>query len=137
MLYSWLWPLHGILMGLSFLSLLSGIIVSLFFKRSKWRIPVHRRLGLIGAACGLAGILVAFIMIQAAGGYHLTGLHALLGSLTGLLMILNPVIGLNLAKFRNPKRMRKLHRLIGYAAMVLMTVTVILGLRFAFFLLAA
>ncbi len=127
--YDILWKVHGILMGSSLLAMTTGIFVSLLRKGKKNTYKIHRKLGLIAAGSGLAGILTAFLMVQTSGGLHLSSPHSLLGITTVLLLLSTPLIML-LKKTRTKKPARRVHRFMGFTTLLLMVTTVLSGLYF-------
>ena len=69
-------------------------------------------------------------MVQISRGVHFTSLHAILGGITGLLLITTPFAGLNIRKVKNKKRMKLIHKSSGYITLLMMAVTVYSGLLF-------
>lgn len=115
------------MMATAFLTMTSGIVISLFFKKKKWRLKAHRTLGQITGYTALTALILAGVMVQIAGGYHFISLHAISGGITGIFLIVTPLIGYNLTKFKNIKRMKKVHRTLGFVTFFLMIVTILLG----------
>lgn len=126
--YEILWRIHAILMGTSFLSLLTGILISLIFKKRKWRYKTHKRLGIYAGISGVTALVIAFIMVQSSGGFHFTTPHTIIGAVTGLLLIATPLAGLRIRKAENKKRMKLIHRTMGYITCSMMLVTIVMGL---------
>ena len=131
MAYDFLWRAHAILMGTSFLSMLSGIVISLAWKKRKWRFKTHRFLGVFAGASGLAALALAFIMVGSYGGYHFTSAHAVVGLIAAILLLLVPAAGLSIAKVKNKKRLKLIHRAAGFLLAALMLSAIFLGLEFA------
>jgi hypothetical protein len=131
MAYEILWRLHAVLMSTAFAALFSGIFISLFYRKKKWRYKTHRNLGILAGISGVSALVIAFIMVQVFSGTHFTSLHAIVGGTTGLLLILSPLVGLRIRKSRKKKRMRLSHRTLGYATLVMMILTIPTGLIFA------
>ncbi len=130
MAYSVLWKIHAILMSVSFLSLTAGILISILFKKKKWRYNTHRKLGITAGAAGITAFLIAFIMIQLFSGPHFSSLHTLAGGISVLLLIITPQLGLNMKKAANKKRIKLIHRIFGGLTFTAMAFTILLGLRF-------
>ena len=129
-MYTILWQFHGILMTAAFLFMTAGVIINLRFKGKKWRLKYHRMLGGIGSSLGLIALVLAVLMIQTAGGYHLRSTHAVIGALTFLLMMTVPALGASLKKVKNKKSVKKVHATLGFTVLTLMVITIILGLRY-------
>lgn len=128
MVYDLLWKTHAVLMSSAYVSLLTGIAISLFYKKRKWRYKTHRALGIFAGTSGITALLIALVMVQVYSGVHFTSIHAVSGGITGLLLVLTPFIGLRIRKAKNKKKHRAMHRLLGYTTTVAMTVTILFGL---------
>lgn len=129
-MYTILWQVHAVLMAAAFLAMTAGVIINLRFRGRKWRLKYHRMLGGGGASLGLVALILAVVMIQSAGGYHLRSTHAVIGALTFLLMMTVPALGASLKKVKNKKRVKKVHAVLGFTVLTLMAVTIYLGLRY-------
>ncbi len=130
MAYEILWRLHAILMSTSFIALFSGILISLLYKKKKWRYKTHRNLGMYAGISGVSALIIAAVMVQISSGVHFTSRHTILGAVTGLLLILTPLVGLKIRKSKKKKPMRLSHRIMGYITAVLMIMTILSGLLF-------
>jgi hypothetical protein len=128
MIYEVLWKVHAVLMATSFLSMVGAILVSLLWKRKKWRYKTHRALGLYAGIAGVTALLTAFIMVQISHGYHLSSQHAILGAISGVLLICTPLLGLNMNRFRNIKMGRTIHKSLGYLTVAGMGSSIYFGL---------
>ena len=128
MAYDVLWRVHAVLMVVSVVSMLSGIIISIVFKKKKWRYKTHKRLGITAGASGVTAVIIAVIMVQLFSGIHFSSLHTILGGATGLLLIYTPIAGLNIARVKNKKRLKTVHRIAGFLTAGLMLVTLFTGL---------
>jgi len=128
--YDILWRIHAVLMSISFTALLSGIVISRFYFIKKWRYKTHRKLGITAGITGVAGLLLAFTMVQISSGAHLSSPHTILGAVTGLLLILTPLAGHQIRKARKKKQMKLSHRTMGYVTLILVALTIISGLLF-------
>lgn len=117
-------------MTAAFISMSAGVFINLRFKGKKWRLKYHRMLGGIGSSLGLIAIVLAVLMIQTAGGYHLRSTHAVIGAITFLLMMTVPVLGGSLKKVKNKKGVKKVHAALGFTVLTLMVITIFLGLRY-------
>ena len=131
--YSRLWPIHMVLMSISFAHLLTGMVVSAFMKKKKWWLAVHRRLQWIGGGSGIAGLATAVYMVSVSSGSHFRLLHSALG-LVGIVMIASGlIVGLSIFRVRNEKKktFRLVHRWLGRATLALMAVIIASGLTIA------
>ncbi|RKX72564.1 MAG: hypothetical protein DRP49_08825, partial [Spirochaetes bacterium] len=128
--YDILWRIHAVLMSISFAALSSGIVISRFYFKKKWRYKIHKKLGITAGITGVTGLLLAFTIVQISSGAHLTSPHTILGAVTGLLLILTPLAGLQIRKTKKKKQMKLSHRTMGYITLILVTLTIISGLLF-------
>ncbi|QEN08225.1 hypothetical protein EXM22_09580 [Oceanispirochaeta crateris] len=128
MIYEILWRIHAVLMATSLLSMVGAILVSLLWKRKKWRYKTHRALGLYAGAAGITALLTAFVMVQTSHGYHLSSQHAVFGAFSGVLLICTPLLGLNMNRFRNKKIGRTIHKSLGYLTVTGMGISIYYGL---------
>jgi len=131
MTYDILWKIHAALMSTSFIALLCGIIISILYKRSKWRYKAHKILGIYAGLSGAAALAAAVILVQNFSGSHFSSLHTITGGVTGLLLLLTPVAGLKIRTIKNKKRLRVIHRITGYSTAVMMAAVILMGLRLA------
>jgi hypothetical protein len=131
-LHSLLVPVHALLMASSFVLLFAGMLFPRYFKRRRWWLKAHRRIGIAGSALGVAGVVVAGYMISRTTGVHLRVLHSVSGLATIVLMLISPFLGHFMLKIRkHPKRAKKVravHRWLGRATLLAMAVTIVLGL---------
>ena len=131
-LYGLLYPVHGVLMGVSFVLLFVGMFFPRYLKKKRWWLKIHRRIGISGTAIGAAGIALAVYMIFRTTGVHLRVLHSWIGLVTVVLMIFTPLLGHFMLKIRKvprrAKRARAVHRWIGRVTLLLMAATIVLGL---------
>ena len=128
--YEYLWRIHAGLMASSFLAMVTGIVVSLFYKKRNWRFKTHKRLGIYAGTSGIAALLIAGIMVQIYNGVHFTSLHAVLGGISGVLLIATPQFGLAIKRSKKKKTVKNLHKTLGYGTALMMGVTIFSGLLF-------
>lgn len=132
-IYSVLWPTHAIMISVSFLSMLTGAIINIFFKKAfqsgAKRIKVHKTLGIFGGVSGMIAIIIAFIMIQITHQGHFQSLHTILGLIAFLLLPIVPLIANYMGKFKNPKSAMLLHKWLARALLLLMAFLIFIGLR--------
>jgi hypothetical protein len=131
-LYSLLYPVHGILMGTAFAGLFVGMFLPRYFKGKKWWLKSHRRIGIAGAVLGVIGVGIATFMIFKTTRIHLRVPHSYLGLATIVLMIYTPTLGYVMLRISNrpavARRYRAVHSLLGRATLILMAVTMVLWL---------
>lgn len=131
-LYALLYRVHGALMSTSFLLLLVGMFFPRYFKRKKWWLKSHRRIGITGGVIGVVGVGMAVYMIYRTTGVHLRVLHSYIGGITIILLIFTPFLGHFMLKIRKvpsrAKRARDIHRWIGRVTLLFMAATIVLGL---------
>jgi hypothetical protein len=131
-LYAVLYRVHGALMSIAFGLLFVGMFFPRYFKRKKWWLKTHRRIGIIGGAIGVVGIGTAIYMISQTTRMHLRVLHSYIGVITIVLIIFMPFLGHFMLKIRKvpsrAKRTRAIHRWVGRVTLLFMAATIILGL---------
>ena len=121
MTYDILWRIHAILMGTAFTALLSGILISHYFKKKKWRYKTHNRLGIFAGITSVAGLLLAVAMVQKSSGAHLTSPHTVAGAAAGLILIITPIVGLSIRKAKKKKLTKRFHKTMGYTTLILVS----------------
>jgi hypothetical protein len=123
------WIIHAALMVIGFILMIVGITIAKVFKKKKWWLKTHKRLGILGAVFSVAGLVMAFIMVSLGSGVHFRVLHAFLGVLVIIFAILAPSLGLAQFKVKkNKAKIRFTHRWVGRIAAVLMLLNIIMGL---------
>jgi hypothetical protein len=130
MLHDVLWRSHAVLMTISLLAIVSGIVISLACKKKRWRYQTHRKLGITAGISGVTALVLGVVMVQLSGGFHLVSPHAWAGTISGVLLIATPVMGLQIAKVKKKLLVRRVHRISGYVTAASMMFTVVLGLRY-------
>ena len=128
MAYEILWRVHAFLMTTAFISMVAAVLISLIWKKRKWRYKTHRTLGIYAGVAGVTALLTAFVMVQMSHGYHLSSQHAIGGALTGLLLMGTPMVGLHLRRFKNKKIGKALHKSLGYLTLLGMGSSIAFGL---------
>ncbi|UCF07752.1 MAG: hypothetical protein JSW28_08950, partial [Thermoplasmata archaeon] len=124
-----LWLFHASLLTVGFLLMLAGVIVAKFQKKKRWRIEVHKWLGVSGSIISLAGIILGFVMVTMTSGEHFRVPHAYLGVLAAVFIILSPVLGIAQFKIKkNKARVRMIHRWVGRIAVTAMLINILAGL---------
>ena len=128
--YTELWPVHLALMSLSFVLLLAGMTVSLFFKKKRWWLKVHRRLQWIGGMSGIAGLATAVYMVSVSTGVHFRLLHSIAGLVGIVLIVTSLILGLAIFKVKTQKKkgFRTVHRWTGRIVLALIAAVIVMGL---------
>ena len=133
--YSVLWPIHAVLMGLSFLLMFTAMSIARYQKKKRWWYTIHKRLNLIGAGAAAIGMVIAVIMVALSHGVHIASLHAVLGVLTFILVIVTPIIGYGIRSPKvNPtykKQVRIVHHWLGRFTLLSIALTIFFGLQIA------
>jgi uncharacterized membrane protein YozB (DUF420 family) len=113
--------LHVLLMLLAAILMITAIIIAHKKKTPSW-FKMHRILAVLGVASALTGGAIMFFHKMAMGYPHFKSIHALLGLLSIILLVITPVIG-NIMIAGYPK-LRPAHRILGRitAAAVLLAV---------------
>lgn len=130
MAYEILWRVHAILMSTSFISMICAVVISIVWKKKKWRYKAHRALGIYAGISGVTALLAAVVMVQINSGYHLTSRHALGGAFTAVLLIATPLIALRIKTSKKKRLLKRVHKVLGYLTLLFMTVTIFFGLLF-------
>ncbi|HUT66270.1 MAG TPA: hypothetical protein VMZ05_09035 [Spirochaetota bacterium] len=131
--YPELWPVHAVLMSLSFALLLAGTIISGAFKKKRWWLKAHRRLQWTGGISGITGFATAVLMVSVSTGVHFRLPHSISGLVGTVLIIAALALGLAIFKVKTEKkkRFRTMHRWTGRIVLSLMTAVIIVGLIIA------
>lgn len=132
--YSVLWRIHAVLMSASFLMMLAGVIINMFFKKYKNRIKIHKVLGYTGSGSGVIASVLAVIMIGITHGYHFSNTHTILGIITAILLAVVPVFSNLMLKVpgAGKKRIfRTAHVWLARVSLVMMAIVIVMGLRYA------
>jgi multisubunit Na+/H+ antiporter MnhG subunit len=117
-------------MSATFLAMVSGALVSRYFKKEKWWLKAHKGLNIAALILAALGILVIAISVQASGGPHFRVRHAFYGAAALILLLTSPVLGFAIFKAKDKKkiqRIKMLHRWSGRITIVLMAAAVIAG----------
>jgi len=127
-----LWPVHALFMTIGLLSMLTAIYIAMFRRKEKWWMKYHRKLGIIGSASTITGLILGFYMVEEATGEHWRVDHSVIGLLTILLAAATPTIGLLMFTYKKQiKTMKMVHRWLGRVTLLLMLLTVLSGLSAA------
>ncbi len=131
--YTQLWPVHTILMSLSFALMLCGMCVSRLFKKRRWWLIIHRRLQLAGGISGIVGLAASIYMVSVSTGVHFRVLHSIFGIIVIALIIFTLILGYSIFKVKPERKsgLRLLHRLTGRTILLLMAATIVMGLLVA------
>ncbi|HOV94748.1 MAG TPA: cytochrome b561 domain-containing protein [Spirochaetales bacterium] len=120
--------LHGGLMGLGFLCMLVAIIIAKFFKNKDWWFKIHRGLNVAAPILAIAGIITAIVMVSPGYGVQLPLTHHIIGLITLVLLIVQPVLGFSMFKSKDKEKkaqMRKMHKILGWITPFLYLVAII------------
>ena len=128
--YTELWPVHAYLMSASFVLMLTGMLVSRYYKKKRGWLKTHKLLEWFGAASGILGFAIAIYMVSVSTGVHFRVVHSIVGLITIISMILNPILGYSIFKEKRDHKLRYrvLHRWIGRTMLTGILVTILLGL---------
>lgn len=120
--------LHGGLMGLGFLCMVVAIIIARFYKKKDWWFKVHRGLNVAAPILAVAGIITAIVMVTPAYGVQLPLAHHIIGLITLVLLIAQPVLGFSMVKSKDKDKkaqLRKMHKILGWVTPVMYLVAII------------
>jgi cellobiose-specific phosphotransferase system component IIC len=120
---------HVFFMTAGLLAITAGVGIARFLRQKRWWLKIHRPAGIIGAACLVAGLVSAVIMVSQSGDGQFKVPHAWLGLTTVLCAIAAPALGHLQFKIRSiMPQLRRWHRRIGYASLVLTVFSAFSGL---------
>lgn len=131
--YSVLWPIHGTLMALAFLAILTSMFIARYGKKkvSGWY-GKHKWTNLIGSIGAAVAMIIAGVMVSLTHGLHFVSTHAVLGGITFLLIVITPIAGFGIrsrkVKPALKKKVRYIHHWLGRLTLVSMAVTIYYGL---------
>lgn len=120
--------LHAGFMSTAVGFMLAGIKIAMSYRRRRWWLKAHRRVGFTGAAVMAAGFMFAVFMVLSYGGEHFDSPHTWIGVSTFLCALLTITLGLSL--FRFPARaalIRKFHRWMGRFTAMIAAINVLFG----------
>jgi len=120
--------LHGAFMGLGLVCMVVAIIIAHYYRSKKWWLKLHRGLNIAAPMLAVIGIIVAIIMVTPGYGVQLPLVHHLLGLLTLVLLIIEPILGFSIFKSKDKQRiasLKKTHRIIGRITPIMYIVTMI------------
>jgi hypothetical protein len=120
--------LHGAFMGLGFVCMASAIIIAHYFRSKKWWLKAHRALNIAAPILAALGIILAIIMVTPAYGVQLPLVHHVLGLVTLVLLILEPIMGFSIFKTKDKQKiasLKKSHRILGRITPLMYIVTII------------
>jgi hypothetical protein len=113
----------------------TAMSIARYQKKKRWWYTIHKRLNLIGAGAAAIGMVIAVIMVALSHGVHIASLHAVLGVLTFILVIVTPIIGYGIRSPKvNPtykKQVRIVHHWLGRFTLLSIALTIFFGLQIA------
>ncbi|TFG59083.1 MAG: hypothetical protein E4H36_14445 [Spirochaetales bacterium] len=119
---------HTVSLSLSFLGMLTGMLIARYAKKNKNRLKIHRPLGYVSAGLAVVGLSMGIRMVTVTTGIHLRVPHSYLSVITLLAVIAAPVLGRGMTAWKkSAQTIRKVHRIIGRIAILLMLLTVLSG----------
>jgi hypothetical protein len=121
-----LWPVHAAFMTAGFILILAGTS-TVYMKGNTWWFRAHKMIGSIGVIFSIIGLSVAIYMVSIGGGGHFRVLHAYLGAITLITILLSPILGVLWTRTKKPV-IRTAHVWVCRSAILLMALTIIMGL---------
>jgi hypothetical protein len=123
------WIIHATFLILGFVFMLTAIIVAKIYKKKKWWLKIHKRMGAFGAVLSIVGMILGFIMVFMSSGEHFRVPHAFVGLIAIIFAIITPLLGLAQFKIKkNKAKIRAAHRWSGRITITLMLINIIFGL---------
>lgn len=123
-------PVHVVLMSVSASLLVAGAVVARIGKGNitHW-FQRHKALEWSGGVLGLAGIIVAVIMVQAAGRVHFRVPHSIFATVSFMFLVVSIITAYGFLKGKHyKKRLRVVHRWLGRLTVLAWVLTILLGL---------
>lgn len=120
--------LHILLMATATSGIITGVSMSMFFRKKKNWLKIHKSVNSFSLGGIAAGIMMAFSSVYATGGEHIDGMHQITG-LTAFLSALAALLaGFYQFKAKNKLTVRTLHRWLGRFSLMMLLTAVTLGL---------
>jgi hypothetical protein len=126
-----LWATHASIMSLSFLLMFTAVVISTFYRKSKWWLRHHRSLGLWAGITLLAGFILAIGMVIPTGMHHFSSPHTRTGLIAVIFAVLMPTLGYMMSSkpFRKYRMIiAPIHRWLGRLILLAMLYVIYLGL---------
>ena len=121
-------PLHISFMAIATSALIAGVSASIFFRKNKYWLKIHKSFNSFGLLGITAGIIMAFIYVSGTDGEHIDGPHQINGLAAFILVLITLMLGLYQFKAKNKSAVRTAHRLLGRFSLLLLLTAVTLGL---------
>jgi len=121
-------PLHVSFMAIAASALIAGVSASIFFRKNKYWLKIHKSFNSFGLLGITAGIIMAFIYVSGTDGEHIDGPHQINGLAAFILVLITLMLGLYQFKAKNKSAVRTAHRLLGRFSLLLLLTAVTLGL---------
>ncbi|MFP4364005.1 MAG: DOMON domain-containing protein [Spirochaetia bacterium] len=128
MFFSYLWPIHAIIMSTAFIAIIAAVVISRFFRQNKWWFTAHQSIGKTAGILSFTGAIIAIIMISLRDGEHLQSLHAIVGAIGALMLVFTPQAGLFIRTVSRKKMMSTFHKVLGYTSALIAVLAVITGI---------
>jgi len=120
-----LWPYHALLMGAGTAAMLAGILIGIIWRKKRWWLKAHIRLGILGAALTLAGLAMGYYMVGETTGLHFRVTHSAIGMVAVVMTLVTVALAYGGLKLKN---LRIAHRWIARITFVVMLIAVMGGL---------
>ena len=120
--------LHILLMAISTLGIIAGVSASMFFRKKKSWMNIHKYLNSFSLLGMSTGIIMAFIYVSGTNGEHIDGLHQLIGLTAFNFAVATLLLGLYQFKAKNKSVVRTTHRWLGRFSLLLFLTAITLGL---------
>jgi hypothetical protein len=129
-----LWRIHAGFMVFGFVLMGTGIVIARFFKKKRWRLKAHKIITVLGAFCGMVGLIFGIVMVQISTGDHFRILHGIVGAVSVLTFVVTPLLGFFMFSIKGKgKQMRMAHMWLGRIdVLLLMIISMVLGFLAAF-----
>ena len=124
-------PLHISFMATATSALIAGVSASIFFRKNKYWLKIHKSFNSFGLLGITAGIIMAFKYVSGTDGKHIDGPHQINGLAAFILVSITLMLGFYQFKAKNKLAVRRAHRFLGRFSLLLLLTAITLGLILA------
>jgi len=126
------WYYHAGWMTAGFSLMLIGIIIIRYLKKKTWRIKVHKSMLILGGASSILGLGSGIFMVTVNGSGHFDILHAYIGIITIILILITIRLGFRQFQVKPDKikKFKAYHRWCGRITATMMIINILFGLSY-------